>query len=930
MKARYKKGIILFTATSLVLSGCFGKEEVKPKVKPVEKPIEYKDEIVSVNKLKEFFKDSKTNYVMPIYNVSNNKEFVFNFNSYLGDKQPQDIISVYTDSKVQPESLAEVDLEFETYTVGPTTLRLKPNKGNLRSKKGVWGNALTYYIKIDYDLDSIKPVKLEKPIIIPFTIKSTVDVPTLKSTVDNDGVFKLKWEKQKGVTKYNVYSLDSPSTKEFFEVDKSYAERGYENAHPVKIATINAKGVMEFSKWSSRNPLEYNYRKEVVGMNNNMSADYFITAVKGDKESLASNIMSVQQVSSQIPYKLKDTFSGTIYENVNAVPRTATVVMLDGTERKMKIQYSTKKVKVKKDGKATPIKFKVKGTKFTGVVGVKRLDKDDLVDLSIQNSQTSIASDYGYDNKTAYSPKNTLPAIHTRLLKQAFEASKKEDIKEEPTNTNDNSDVKDKNSEGKSGEGIKVSETMSIISRVVNGDGSTTITYSDGSTQTTTADGKITTTKGTLTVEEQLANLEKQGVITQQRFITKKLVDTGNKEEVTIPYYLKKYGVTISANSSLENYLVLQLLVNKEEISLQAFPRGQEYNQLSDVMNKLLYQNPLVMGVDSWEYNYKTRKLNVTYVDTKEKLDEKRLATLEKAKKVVDSNKLKTKKDSEKALAIYQYMQKNTTWGLEQDGVAEVDATSTLTEEKQTIAIRDNLRKAKEREKSDKKSMKKGKKDLDAYSSYGAIYENVATDLGYAEGYKLLASMAGLKSIVVTGLVDGKQHYWNKVMIDNIWYNVDASSNLINTGIPYMLVLSDNFTVKQQNYLETNDYALESTIENYRNDTDKSLDMYYRSNLEIGTIGAISDKLISGLQGNKDVYFRILDGVDTKDIYSMTTSIVQQNAPEKLINARLVFRNNYVFFTTKPLITDVIKDTKVTNDSKETKEEKEDKKEDKK
>lgn len=68
--------------------------------------------------------------------------------------------------------------------------------------------------------------------------------------------------------------------------------------------------------------------------------------------------------------------------------------------------------------------------------------------------------------------------------------------------------------------------------------------------------------------------------------------------------------------------------------------------------------------------------------------------------------------------------------------------------------------------------------DENDYSStaYGCLVEKKANCEGYAKAFGLLASEAGVKNVLVTGITDkGENHAWNQVLVNGSWYNIDVT-----------------------------------------------------------------------------------------------------------------------------------------------------------
>lgn len=66
----------------------------------------------------------------------------------------------------------------------------------------------------------------------------------------------------------------------------------------------------------------------------------------------------------------------------------------------------------------------------------------------------------------------------------------------------------------------------------------------------------------------------------------------------------------------------------------------------------------------------------------------------------------------------------------------------------------------------------------DSYNStaYGCLVEKKANCEGYSKAFNLLASEAGLRSVVVIGRTDkDENHAWNQVKVNGEWYNIDVT-----------------------------------------------------------------------------------------------------------------------------------------------------------
>ncbi len=62
-----------------------------------------------------------------------------------------------------------------------------------------------------------------------------------------------------------------------------------------------------------------------------------------------------------------------------------------------------------------------------------------------------------------------------------------------------------------------------------------------------------------------------------------------------------------------------------------------------------------------------------------------------------------------------------------------------------------------------------------AFTAYGALVNGTAICEGYSRAFQLLMKCVGIDCTLITGSSKEQGHMWNKVKIENEWYNVDAT-----------------------------------------------------------------------------------------------------------------------------------------------------------
>jgi len=65
------------------------------------------------------------------------------------------------------------------------------------------------------------------------------------------------------------------------------------------------------------------------------------------------------------------------------------------------------------------------------------------------------------------------------------------------------------------------------------------------------------------------------------------------------------------------------------------------------------------------------------------------------------------------------------------------------------------------------------------HNVYSTLIENEAVCDGFSKAFQLLLQNVGINVITVTGRTNSSAHAWNKVRLDNEWYNVDVTSDTV-------------------------------------------------------------------------------------------------------------------------------------------------------
>lgn len=681
--------------------------------------------------------------IMPLYNVEPDETFEFDFKAdWLGGADVPDstkIVTVHTHPDCTEDSMLYTGADIEQNPDGGTRLTISPIGGVLSTDTedhnmiendvDVWGNAQMYYIAVWYDTEAEKFEKLEKPVVIPFTVKHELGVPTLKGNVDKDGRFKLEWNAVEGADGYRVYKFFSTEINRTGDVNKPVA--GAEKAFDVHGECYLLRDAdtteTEFDCFAGKDHgLAIHYHDDldeddtdyILGQNYCVNGSYFVTALFGDKESGLSNI--VHTADLVLPYTPtdEDDLMFKNFESEADLPHTMRVLNIDGSVTERNVRYKFHWGKTLLGTYIPQYRYSVEGTAITGVV-----------DMEFTNGKMDLYK----DKQEGDAPSGFV------------DGSADTSAKAEPENDstfNPEADV-----------------PTIIESDAGAGDENTPL------------------------VERQTENTEKH-------------VENGNAQTIDNSEY------PVFADSAEEEWLARNLIAGNNRISLEAFPSLQTYETLADTVMKVYYQNPYVLGMTAYKYDYAGLALNVNYCYSASELSERQSELLEESNNIISSVISAGMSDEEKCRALYNYFNAHTTYD---------DAAL---------------------EEAEKFGYTKGKgwKDAeDAFNAYGIIVKKTGVCQSYALSYKLLCKMSGVEAKVITGyLNDTLPHAWNAVYLDGEWYQTDCTNNETNCGIPFFLYEAGEDDLSITGYTEDKLYELDLAAGRFAvDDSDRE---YYVSN----------------------------------------------------------------------------------------------------
>lgn len=750
----------------------------------------YSEEKVSVSAIKAKYEDTSGDAsVMPLYNVAPDEKFDFSFNYNLTeDYTTDDYVTVHTDAKCLPRSKIYTYADYTETDNGGCILTVSPISAILETEAdeqdyfendhAVWGNVPVYYIAIWYDTEAQSLVKLDEPVVIPFTVKHEVPAPEVRGVVDSNGCFSLQWEPVEGAEEYRVYTLkNSDHWTGHANPPINGAENGYSNCSLLFEEAVTDTIYMNFDgSGDNVNRFERNVsgREYIIGQNHCVNGEYYVSAVIDGKESGFARAVTTAEL--KIPYVLTDECDIMFerYDDLSKLPLTLDVINIDGSITSRNVMYTFQMEKTYLEGVLVPeYAYAVEGTAITGCISL------------------DIDSDYDFPETIG----SITPAGYS-----------------EPKNN---------------------------IKAVPDADVESVAAESD---------------EGTL-IERQLEGSEKHR-------------ESGNDISVSAP----DSEIMIFADSPEEEWLALNLAGGEREISLEAFPSLQIFSGLEDAINKVYYQNPYILGVYEYSYDYSDRELKVKYVYDKEEISSRQQEITAAADKIISEVITEGMSEEEKQLAIYGYLEKNSSYDYE----ALEDAK------------KNNFIKTADADYED------------SFNAYGILVNGKGVCQSYACAYKLLCSKSGIECNVVTGYLNGSlPHAWNNISIDGGWYQTDITNNGNITGIPYYLYNADTLTAENTGYTEDKLYGLDNELDVYFSD-EAEYEYYHANNLCASDMSSFRTILTAELKRGADpVCIRWTGEMpeQTELVKAVSEVYYGQNREDELTALKMGMANSFIILT---------------------------------
>lgn len=727
----------------------------------------YGKEKISAGEVKEVFAYEEGTLV-PAYNLDQGQKLIFDFGmdyQYLEDYviDERELVTVHTAPSCSEES--EIDCYARADEKdGRTRLVVAPvdpvlandsllqesfgsfEENNaaeaLEDYKTLWGCAPIYYICLHYDIDSAEPVKLENPQIIPFTVKSESEAPNLEGIVDDKGELTLSWSEVEGADYYTVYQY---IIRDGWVGDNNEANRGAESGYRdglfLPIAQTTETQFSDFDGSGTENENDSGEDEEEDENEEGREEENGETDKEG-KDTSRTEYVEGGYVGVPL--------SKQMMQNLNTYGCFFVTATVEGKESNLSAPVDTADLKL-------PYKFaeeSIMADDFHSVDEFPEMLAVTNIDGSVMQRPVYYRLRYQGDIYTVYDyqVKGTLLGGMVFL--------NMEDDPEIPVvvSYDANTVYLDTNSQ------LNKTPSMAVKS-ILAQDG----TRDEGSD-----------------LYESIQNLTEEYVL------------EGNRETVPKP----DEGIAVFADSAEEAWLAYGLLAGQKEISLKAFPTLQDPYVLEDVFLKVCLQNPYILGVSSYSYDYENVCLKVGYAYGGREIKQKQKKIYKKAQAVAADILREDMSDEEKEMQIYLWLEQNCSY-------AEVE-----------------WEQAKEQN-----FLKNGQQAQteDTVNAYGALVSGEALCQGYAGAFQILGEMAGLEVRTANGYLNGNiPHAWNLVELDGDWYQVDCSSNGNTVSVPFYLYNADLEFAEANGYVLSHEFLLDAEQEKEEMNWGDGSGEYYR------------------------------------------------------------------------------------------------------
>lgn len=840
----------------------------------------------------QFGSASRVRRVTPLYNVNASQPFTIHFNT-MEQIDPMKAVSIHTNEECTEESKLST-INYAYIMDDGVDILLAPEKLHTdvldcaqrisdQTSTNTWGNAPVYYICINYDLESETTKQLDEKIIIPFTVDHGIAAPTVKATINTDGLFEISWLPVEGATKYRIYREFSGDSNRENRVGYDRNELGYRGTHLEFLAEVDGN-TTTFNKFNENNGVDcIEWDGHVISQNGTSYFDYFVTAVKDNEESAFSHELSSWVYGGSLPHKVED--DSLSFTEFTELPKSINVEMVDKSVKSMGVKYTLRNVDYgiatyDYNIQGTLLKDKIKLKVADGVEPEKEINYfvnsgDSSIDLSIPYafSTTGGNTEWGYKNNyvecnvyDGYNPDSIIKLKEesldklldydcARIVTNGFlEDDKLAELEQMayvnldkyPSTRTSRSSLQEYTEWKDSvlGTSTKVAETEAPVRE---SEAPVKETEAETVEETEVIKETEATVNETETVEETEAVRETEETVEVEPETTEVYTEPETieveTEEATEPEVEMETEPETETETEPETETETEPETEMEtepETSgvTENRPEGTEGYVLVDLNNIELTDYDLY--ADSAEEAYIANALinhdeRIPIYGIEPLYDGEYL--LDVIFKAYNQNPFAPQivgmdLDENTLELIVDYTEDKETWDKKKEEIDEkadelVNSlfNSSMSDEDKIQTLWDYLEKNTTYNQEVCDRVLAGGDiigdDADAFTTYGILCRDYGVCSSYAYTTSLVLNRAGVDCRRITGKLGTINHAWNIINVDGEWYWFDATNNVTAVGIPYWVYMTSGDFAKSQTYTVGLDSELDSLL--------KSRNMYYTS-----------------------------------------------------------------------------------------------------
>ena len=205
----------------------------------------------------------------------------------------------------------------------------------------------------------------------------------------------------------------------------------------------------------------------------------------------------------------------------------------------------------------------------------------------------------------------------------------------------------------------------------------------------------------------------------------------------------------VYASSRLSAFLAIQMLNGQERVNLDGFPEASNHEYLVEAWFEAVLQNPLILGARGMQLCSRSGDLLIAFDQDSETRGRQQDAIMERVDEIVEEIITPDMDDLEIQITINYFLIEFATYDYDALDNAALNNFTHVDPEY-----------------------------YDSFTAYGILINGVGVCSGYADAFNLLATRAGLESVIVTGYLQGSlPHAWNRVYIEGQWYTLDVTNN---------------------------------------------------------------------------------------------------------------------------------------------------------